>query len=74
LASLEHGAGFLYVASPLATNVYVYGNLLGPTNQRLVSKCGPRFLRLGTAPGAWQGEGFVQIVKCGGFTRVEMPR
>jgi DNA-binding response OmpR family regulator len=74
LASLEHGAGFLYVASPLATNVYVYGNLLGPTNQRLVSKCGPRFLRLGTTPGAWQGEGFVQIVKCGGFTRVEMPR
>jgi hypothetical protein len=72
LATLQHGFGFLYVASPLTTNVYAYGLLAGTTNQRIVSKCGPRFLRLGTAPGVWQGEGGVQIVKCGGFTRIEM--
>jgi hypothetical protein len=73
LASLEKGTGFLYVASSLQTNVYVYGIAAGQTNQRLVSKCGPRFIRLGTAPGAWQGPGSVSIVKCGGFTRVQMP-
>lgn len=72
LATLPNGQGFLYVASPLATNVYVYGNLAGTTNQWIQTKCGPRFLRLGTAPGAWQGEGVVNIVKCGGTTRVEM--
>lgn len=72
LASLEKGTGFLYVASPLQTNVYVYGILAGQTNQRLVSKCGPRFIRLGTAPGAWQSAGSVSIVKCGGFTRIQM--
>jgi DNA-binding response OmpR family regulator len=72
LASLQKGEGFLYVASPLATNVYVYGLLAGTTNQRITTKCGPRFLRLGTRPGAWQSEGVVQIVKCGALTRVEM--
>jgi hypothetical protein len=72
LASLPKGQGFLYVASPLATNVYVYGLLAGTTNQRITTNCGPRFLRLGTVPGAWQGEGVVRIVKCGALTRVEM--
>jgi hypothetical protein len=72
LASLQKGEGFLYVLSPLATNVYIYGLLAGTTNQRITTKCGPRFLRLGTRPGAWQTEGLVQIVKCGAFTRVEM--
>jgi hypothetical protein len=72
LAALEKGTGFLFVASPLQTNVYLYGILAGQTNQRLVSKCGPRFIRLGTAPGAWQSQGSVSVVKCGGFTRVQM--
>ena len=72
LATLQKGQGFLFVASPFSTNVYVYGLLAGTTNQRLTTKCGPRFLRLGTAPGAWQSEGVVQIVKCGALTRVEM--
>jgi DNA-binding response OmpR family regulator len=72
LLSLTKGQGFLYVASPLATNVYVYGLLAGTTNQRITTNCGPRFLRLGTVPGAWQGEGVVRIVKCGALTRVEM--
>jgi hypothetical protein len=72
LQSLEKGTGFLFVSSPLQTNVYLYGILAGPTNQRLVSKCGPRFIRLGTAPGAWQSDGVVAIVKCGGFTRVQI--
>jgi DNA-binding response OmpR family regulator len=72
LATLEKGTGFLFVASPLQTNVYLYGILAGQTNQRIVSKCGPRFIRLGTAPGAWQTQGSVSIVKCGGFTRVHM--
>jgi hypothetical protein len=52
--------------------VYVYGILAGTTNQRITSKCGPRFIRLGSAPGIWQGEGQVQIVKCGALTRMEM--
>jgi hypothetical protein len=72
LATLEKGTGFLLVVSPLQTNVYLYGILAGQTNQRLVSKCGPRFIRLGTAPGAWQTQGSVSVVKCGGFTRVQM--
>ena len=72
LAAIPRGQGYLFVASSLATNVYVYGNLAGTTNERILTKCGPRFLRLGTAPGAWQGEGSVQMVKCGGFTRIVM--
>ena len=72
LSALEPGKGYLYVASPLATNVYIYGNLAGTTNQKIATKCGPRFIRLGTERGAWQGEGQVQIVKCGALTRVEM--
>ena len=72
LATLQRGQGFLWVDSPLDTNVYVYGNLAGTTRQRLTQKCGPRFLRLGTAPGAWQSEGVVAVVKCGGFSRVEI--
>jgi DNA-binding response OmpR family regulator len=72
LAALEKGTGFLVVASSLQTNVYLYGILAGQTNQRLVSKCGPRFIRLGTAPGAWQTQGSVTVVKCGGFTRVQL--
>jgi DNA-binding response OmpR family regulator len=72
LAALQPGQGYLYVASPLATNVYIYGILAGTTNQRITSKCGPRFIRLGSAPGIWQGEGQVHIVKCGALTRMEM--
>ncbi|HEX4340097.1 MAG TPA: hypothetical protein VH062_29520 [Polyangiaceae bacterium] len=72
LAALAPGQGYLYVASPLETNVFLYGNLAGTTNQRITSKCGPRFIRLGTTLGNWQGEGQVQIVKCGALTRIEM--
>jgi hypothetical protein len=72
LQALEPGKGYLYVASPLATNVYIYGNLAGTTNQKIATKCGPRFIRLGSERGVWQGEGLVQIVKCGALTRVEM--
>jgi hypothetical protein len=72
LKALEPGKGYLYVASPLATNVYIYGNLAGTTNQKIATKCGPRFIRLGKDRGVWQGEGLVQIVKCGAVTRVEM--
>jgi DNA-binding response OmpR family regulator len=72
VAALPKGHGFLFVASKLATNVYVYGILAGTTNQRIDTKCGPRFVRLGSAPGAWQGEGFVEIVKCGAVTRVDV--
>jgi len=70
--SLQKGYALLYVASPLATNVYVYGLLAGKTNERITTKCGPRFIRLGTAAGAWQGEGVVQVAKCGTLTRIEM--
>jgi len=72
LAALSPGQGYLYVASPLSTNVYLYGILAGTTNQRIVTKCGPRFIRLGTELGKWQTEGLVQIVKCGALTRVQM--
>jgi DNA-binding response OmpR family regulator len=72
LAALPPGQGYLYVASHLSTNVYLYGNLAGTTNQRITTKCGPRFIRLGTELGKWQTEGLVQIVKCGALTRVEM--
>jgi hypothetical protein len=74
LSALGPGQGYLYVASPLSTNVYLYGILAGTTNQRIATKCGPRFIRLGTELGKWQTEGLVQIVKCGALTRVEMGR
>jgi hypothetical protein len=70
--ALQKGYALLYVASPLQTNVYVYGLLAGKTNERITTKCGPRFIRLGSAPGVWQGEGLVQIAKCGELTRVEL--
>ncbi len=72
LSALGPGQGYLYVASPLSTNVYLYGILAGTTNQPIATKCGPRFIRLGTELGKWQTEGLVQIVKCGALTRVEM--
>ncbi len=72
ILSLAPGTGFLYVVSPLATNVYIYGLLAGTTNQRIATKCGPRFIRLGTKLGSWQGEGEAHVVKCGALTRVEM--
>src|SRR5262249_40638844 len=72
VAALSPGQGYLYVASSLSTNVYLYGILAGTTNQRIITKCGPRFIRLGRELGKWQTEGLVQIVKCGALTRVEM--
>ncbi len=72
LAVLKKGQALLYVDSPVATNVYIYGLLAGRTNEPITTKCGPRFIRLGTALGAWQGDGVVQIVKCGVSTHIAM--
>jgi hypothetical protein len=53
------------VATELDTPVFVHGKLVGTTNTVLLSYCGTRFIRLGTAPGAWQTDGTVLKIKCG---------
>jgi hypothetical protein len=59
------GMAQLFVASGLDTNVFVHGKMVGKTNTVLLSYCGTRFVRLGTAPGDWQTDGTVLKIKCG---------
>jgi hypothetical protein len=63
----------LYVESPLDTHVFVHGVDVGATNTTVISRCGAKFVRLGSAPGEWQSEGVPLKIKCGETTRVKMP-
>lgn len=56
--------GYLYVVSPLDTQVFVQGKVAGKTNSYLEVFCGRRYLRLGTAPGEWQSEGLGFKIAC----------
>jgi hypothetical protein len=44
--------------------VFVHGVQYGTTNQWLRTKCGHRFVRLGTAPGSWLSEGLPTKIRC----------
>lgn len=56
--------GYLYVSSPIDTQVFVQGKAAGKTNSYLEVFCGRRYLRLGTAPGEWQGDGVGFKIAC----------
>jgi DNA-binding response OmpR family regulator len=56
--------GYLYVVSPIDTQVFVQGKAAGKTNSYLEVFCGRRYLRLGTAPGEWQSEGLGFKIGC----------
>jgi hypothetical protein len=44
----------------------------GGTNAWLETKCGPRFIRLGSAPGKWLSEGVPSKLQCRAANRVEL--
>jgi hypothetical protein len=55
---------WLYVHSTATTHVFVHGIDHGETNQWLKSRCGGRFVRLGTAPGSWLSAGVPVKLRC----------
>ncbi|HEU5076219.1 MAG TPA: hypothetical protein VFU02_18630 [Polyangiaceae bacterium] len=61
---LAGNLGYLYVASPIDTQVFVQGKAAGKTNSYLEVFCGRRYLRLGTAPGEWQSDGVGFKIAC----------
>ena len=63
-AELAGHIGYLYVASPIDTLVFVQGKPAGKTNSYLEVFCGRRYLRLGSAPGEWQSEGVGFKIAC----------
>jgi hypothetical protein len=48
----------------VSANVYVHGVEVGTTNAWLTSRCGFRFIRLGTAPGQWLSKGEPAKLSC----------
>lgn len=73
LAELLSYEGYLTVTSTADAEVYVQGKHVGPTNQRLVSKCYQRFVRLkkGT-DGEWITPGRPVRIACMSSTTVEI--
>lgn len=69
---IPDGYAQLYVESSLDTNVFVHGKEVGTTNTVVLSHCGPRFIRLGKAPGQWESEGVPKIIECGKMNRVKL--
>ena len=64
--------GYLYVSSPIDTQVFVQGKVAGKTNSYLEVFCGRRYLRLGAAPGEWQSEGVGFKIACQQVSRVTL--
>jgi DNA-binding response OmpR family regulator len=63
--TLPENMAYIYIASPLKQAlVFVHGVPYGATNQWLRTKCGLRFVRLGTAPGRWLSPGVPSRVRC----------
>ncbi len=63
-ADLPGHLGYLYVASPLDTQVFVQGRLVGKTNTHLKTFCGRRYVRLGSSAGHWQSPGVTFRIGC----------
>jgi DNA-binding response OmpR family regulator len=64
LSTLSEDQAYLFVRSSIGARVYVHGVDVGTTNQWLRSRCGFRFIRLGTAPGAWLSDGKPSKLQC----------
>ncbi len=64
--------GYLYVSSPIDTQVFVQGKAAGQTNTYLEVFCGRRYLRLGTAPGEWQSDGVGFKISCQKINRIAL--
>jgi len=63
--------GYLTVRSSAAAEVYVKGVSIGPTNQRNVSHCRQKYVRLGVPPGPrWLSPGQTVSIPCRGETTV----
>jgi hypothetical protein len=63
---------WLLVQANVDARVFVHGIDLGRTGQWLKSRCGMRFIRLGSAPGQWLSEGVPQRLVCGDVTTLEV--
>jgi hypothetical protein len=73
LGELLSYEGFLTVRSSAKAEVYVQGKHIGPTNQRLVSRCYQRFVRLKDADsGKWITSGQPVRIACMASTTVEI--
>jgi hypothetical protein len=63
----------LTVCSNRDLSVYATGAHLGKTNQRLLARCGLKFVRLAEGdPPAWKGKGQTVRVACQGPTRIQI--
>jgi hypothetical protein len=70
-SELNWNQGYLLVDSSGSFDVYATGVKLGSTNQKLLSRCGLRFVRLGeNEPPRWKSAGQTVDVKCQAVTRV----
>jgi hypothetical protein len=70
-SALRHDEGYLVVQSSVDAVVSVQGLSLGRTNERILSRCNHRFIRLGE-PHKWLTEGRSVILACGKLTTVRI--
>jgi hypothetical protein len=69
--SLPPGQGILLVRSTIDAGVYSGRTLLGKTGEKLIVRCGTRFLRLGSVPlNRWFAPGKAVAIKCRGLTSI----
>ncbi|MBW2458784.1 MAG: protein kinase [Deltaproteobacteria bacterium] len=70
-AELLSFQGYLTVRSSVDAEVYVKGVSIGPTNQRNISHCRQKYVRLGVPPGPrWLSQGKTIDIPCRGETMV----
>lgn len=70
-SELNWNQGYLVVESSGSFDVYATGVKLGSTNEKHLSRCGLRFVRLGDGePARWKSAGQTVDVKCQAVTRV----
>jgi hypothetical protein len=70
---LPEDTAYLFVSSPLREAlVFVHGVQYGTTNQWLRTKCGLRFVRLGSAPGQWLSPGLPSRLRCRATNFIEL--
>jgi CheY-like chemotaxis protein len=73
-AKLDWSDGYLIVRSPTKDDVYSTGFKIGKANEPNKTKCGLRWVRLGSGePPRWTSEGQTVDVKCQAATTVELP-
>jgi CheY-like chemotaxis protein len=73
-SELSWDQGFLVVRSTSTADVYATGFKLGATNKKNKSKCGLKFVRLGTGsdPPKWLTKGKTVDVKCQATTSIDL--